>query len=83
MGKAGKIVVLDGSQSYDMDGEELTYQWEQISGPQVSLLNSDTSSASFTVPAGFLDGLVFSLTVTDQSGLTHTDYVSFIIIPTI
>lgn len=40
-------VVLDGSRSYDPDGDRLTYSWRQISGPQVQLIGADGVSPSF------------------------------------
>jgi azurin len=42
-------IVLDGSDSYDPDGNtNLTYKWSQISGPSVTIENDDTSIAKFT-----------------------------------
>ena len=33
----GDLVTLDGSDSYDPDGDDLTYHWEQIDGPDVGV----------------------------------------------
>jgi len=39
-----KIVQLDGSMSYDSDGNQLSYLWNIISRPSDSIANIDTSS---------------------------------------
>ena len=57
---------LDGSASYDPDGDTITYQWEQTSGPTVALSGVATSRASFT--ADLNQTYVFRLTVRDENG---------------
>lgn len=64
---AGQFV-LDGSASYDPDGDTLTFFWEQISGPTVALSGVNTSSATFTAEAD--QTYVFRLTVRDPDGAT-------------
>jgi hypothetical protein len=70
-------VELNGSNSFDADGDNLSYQWDQISGPPVTLEPSSTSvNPRFEAPfAGSAAGvsLTFELTVTDTSGLRATD----------
>lgn len=60
-------VQLDGSASWDLDGEALTYSWEQVSGPAVPLPEANAVSPAFIAPtvdaAGAL--LTFRLTVSD------------------
>jgi hypothetical protein len=60
-------VVLDGSASFDTDGDSLTYVWTQTGGPSVMLTNASTAKPCFVAPsvgqAGVL--LTFALTVSD------------------
>jgi len=73
-------VILNGSQSSDPDGHQLTYQWQQLSGSSVSLSNANTAQATFTAPSQ-VGELQFELTVTDQYGLSQTDLVTVTIAP--
>lgn len=45
----GTLVSLSGSAN-DSDGDPLTLDWQQLSGPTVSLNNSASANASFTAP---------------------------------
>jgi len=67
----GMFVTLDGSNSTDPDDGIATYEWKQIGGPIVVLVNADTMYPTFTTPdvgpAGV--ALTFELTVTDKGGL--------------
>lgn len=59
-------VFLDGSQSSDADGDELTFFWRQVSGPAVFLTGGDAAIASFVAPTIDTDAqLVFVLEVSD------------------
>jgi hypothetical protein len=57
---------LDGSASYDPDGDPLTFFWEQISGPTVALSGVNTAQATFVAEED--QTYVFRLTVTDPDG---------------
>jgi len=66
-GNENTIVTLNGSGSTDPDNDKLSYSWQQISGPIVTLNNANTVAPSFTAPwvnAG--QALQFRLTVTDD-----------------
>jgi hypothetical protein len=60
-------VRLDGSNSYDPNGEQLTYAWTQELGPSVALSSPGQPVTTFTGAAGQIYG--FRLTVRNQSGL--------------
>ncbi|WGV98273.1 PKD domain-containing protein [Vibrio sp. YMD68] len=59
-------VSLDGSGSQDADGDPLVYRWQQVSGPTVSLKNSQQAQATFVMPELAKDtDYTFQLTVDD------------------
>ena len=67
-----KLVVLDGSNSRDPDGDSLAYEWTQIGGPTVALRNPASAEASFESPRT-QHQLTFQLRVTDGLGASDTD----------
>ena len=68
------FVRLDGSQSFDIDGEIVSYFWTQISGPDVSIIGPDNDNPLVKAPLSS-ETLTFELTVTDDDGGTSTDTV--------
>lgn len=74
--QASTTVTLDGSNSSDPDGDELTYEWISNTTPigvQVSLNDADREKATFTPETTGLYS--FRLKVTDPSGKSDTDNV--------
>ncbi len=65
----GTTVALDGSNSTDPNNDSLSYTWEQLSGPLVTLVNPDAPIIEFVAPQVNEDTILkFKLTVTDQDG---------------
>ena len=46
----GENVILNGSKSYDPDGDDLNYYWNQIAGQNVTLSAIRIASPSFIAP---------------------------------
>jgi VCBS repeat-containing protein len=68
-------VTLDGSNSFDPDGDNLSYQWNQVTGPSVTLSDPTADKPTFEAPFVESTGesFTFALTVSDTSGLQATD----------
>ena len=72
----GATVNLVGTGA-DSDGTIASYSWQQTSGTNVAISNSNMAAASFTAPlVAANEDLVFSLTVTDDDGATGADSVT-------
>ncbi|MCS7026602.1 MAG: OmpA family protein [Bryobacteraceae bacterium] len=67
-------VTLDGSGSFDPEGDPITFQWTQIAGPAVSIAGATTARATFTAVEGQSYG--FRLTVTDDKGASSVARVN-------
>ncbi|MGB5625430.1 MAG: PKD domain-containing protein, partial [Woeseiaceae bacterium] len=73
-------VNLSGTASDTDIGDSLTYAWVQMSGTNVSIVNSDTANARFDAPAVVAGGetLTFQLAVNDGTA-TITDLVDVVV----
>lgn len=67
IGVAAGTITLNGSGSYDPNGEKLTYQWIS-EGSGVTVNNATAAIATFTAIAG--QAYTFRLTVRNEDGLT-------------
>jgi hypothetical protein len=71
----GETTILDGSGSYDPDGEIVEYEWRGLAqNPTIiDLDGANTNTASFVtdVPGNY----VFTLTVTDNNDLENSDSI--------
>ena len=70
-------VTLNGTSSTDTDGEIVSYNWSQLSGPSnVTISNSNSSIASFNAPDVDGQGIFeFLLAIVDNSNATDTDTI--------
>ena len=74
-------VDLDGTGSFDPDGDTLSYSWAQTGGANVTLTGAGTAQPSFTAPnvaAGNSVTLTFELTVRDGA-VSATDSVDIVV----
>jgi hypothetical protein len=63
---AAGTVTLDASQSFDPDGDAVTFSWVQTEGEPVDLSSNSTAIVNFTGVAG--NSYAFEVTVTDPLG---------------
>jgi hypothetical protein len=68
IGVPAGTITLNGSKSYDPNGEALTYQWTVNGGGAASLANPAAAVTTFTAQAGA--SYSFTLTVTNTDGLS-------------
>jgi hypothetical protein len=88
MVSADDLVTLNGSGSFDPDGEIVSYAWgiedSDDDAPSVLLGGRDTSVATFTAPKVVGDvnanSYLFELTVTDNDGLKATNTSKVVVI---
>jgi hypothetical protein len=68
---------LTADSSYDLDGNIVAYNWQQLSGASITILNPDAVTTQIT---DFVDGSYkFKLTVTDNSGDTGSAVITVVI----
>ncbi|MBZ0270727.1 PKD domain-containing protein [bacterium] len=69
----GTPVTLDGSGSYDPDGDPITYDWSRVSGPFATLQGANTVSPTFTPNTA--GTYTFQLVVADYDTTSSPDEV--------
>lgn len=71
----GETVYLSGANSKDLEGAISSYQWRQVTGPTVVLIDAESVQASFITPGVGTNGvaLSFELQITDDGGLSDVD----------
>lgn len=70
---SSESITLRGS-AYDPDGKIVSYQWKQLTGPNIEIKNAKSPEATLT---NLKEGhYYFSLIVKDDKGATHVDKTS-------
>ncbi len=80
----GTLVTLDGTRSFDPDGDGITFRWTQTAGPAVTLVGATTPRPSFTAPNLAVTEaasvrLTFSLVVSDGRLSSVPDTVDVVV----
>lgn len=79
----GETVTLNATGSRDPDSQIMSYEFQQVGGPTVSLQHPETATPQFTAPdVAEKTMLSFELTVTDSDGASATGIVYVIVQPT-
>ncbi|WP_235357439.1 choice-of-anchor B family protein [Arsukibacterium sp. MJ3] len=75
---AGQSVTLN-AQASDQQGDAISYQWQQVSGPTVSLQNANSAVVSLVAPATNSQ-LVLSVTATDARGAAASASITLTVV---
>ncbi|MFT5686137.1 MAG: chitinase, partial [Myxococcota bacterium] len=78
MAYPGDTIQLNGTPSYDPEGEALSYVWSQVSGPAVSLSGGQTAAPQFTAEEAGVH--TFALMVSDGELDSSLDTVDIIVV---
>ena len=73
--------ILYGAESYDSDGEIVSYSWNQVRGNTVQLSDANIASPLFMAPSVTRDMVfIYELTVTDNDGDSATKRVKIFVL---
>ena len=67
---SSQVIELSGAASSDVDGQIVQYQWSQLLGPTVVLIQSSPTASFVAPPVGEPTTLRFRLVVTDDDDAT-------------
>lgn len=80
--RTGEFLVLDATASYDPEGQNVWYFWEQLSGPAPKTKWGEwTDKLNIQLPDDQTGAMVFKVTVTDESGKASDRQVTLTIQP--
>lgn len=80
---SGDEVKLDATASDDTDGDTISFSWEQVSGPSVTLSDKTSATPTFTAPKVSESTILkFYVTVTDPGGLQDVAVARVMVNPT-
>ncbi len=71
LARVDDTVILNGTGSYDPEGDEVTYTWTQVGGPPVELERGDTPQPQFLVTSA--GTFRFELVVSDDLSASAPD----------
>ncbi|NRB82078.1 MAG: hypothetical protein HRU38_26075, partial [Saccharospirillaceae bacterium] len=79
---SAQTVILNGSNSADSDGQITAVYWQTIDGTVVEFSNANVLQTSFQAPqTDTIQTIILQLTVTDNNGATHSDFITITINP--
>ncbi len=73
-------VLLNGDNSYDPDGDDISFKWQQVSGPSTALIIYDNIASPYASRL-VVGEYIFRLTVTDVKGLSSSDNMKVTVLP--
>jgi hypothetical protein len=80
--RAPRTLRLDGTASHDPDGDPLTFRWRQLTGPPVTLVNSNSPTPTLPLaPVSTPTLLTFELRVSDGTGDSAPATVQVVLLP--
>ena len=75
---ASQTVTLTAN-AQDAEGDSISYQWQQLTGSSVGLINAQTASVSFVAPSAS-GSLSFRVTATDSRGASSSDDITVTVV---